>query len=1083
MNRLSGHPPRTRVPARGRRLALSLLTVLLVLPTQLWSQSRPTSLPRDHSYQGTLRSYIGSLGQSDFEIELKPLQWNRAMVEDENELHRLWLLFSHQQLNSLPSAEGLRLSPDQFLLSNIETANGIMMRAGGRGGQHIPGFSIQPADTAWWALWDFEGNPYRGSRAVLNRAFVVAAVDMMMLDHLHESGTHWVDNARRSDFLGGTMVWLTYVYWATRDHLPRNVQRAYETGLGKFMDRLTEWGPTGVNDNMDTKAVVAMAYIEKTLPGTPLARKARAYANRVLERVHAAGMIRDAGGLDASYNGIALYNLIWGTAASEWPEFIELMNRMHDLKGHLTLPEPDRSNFFGPSHFSTRTGHGSPTDQWSASFRDPAAAMITDRALYLLNGGRRGRTFRDGFPHYQPMGQDIGTGVDLFNARLRPSTNRFTVWEAGWWPGRVNYAYEFYRPDFYDHLLELYDRDDPILLPPFARKEHQFIRVFPDPALQEVPEPEKNTFLSARFSHHGAIAYTGPIGWTPYMNFAGGGLSAFWTEEGGSIVLGRTGHPVEPETTRQEWKDWRLWPTHAISGQTRDGHFFSSARIRRRVSQVEYRQSDQQATIHIRSRMGANIDDGKAVTGRALSAGANFERSIDFNEEGITVYSALEPGRAANVAELYEIIPLFIEDAGTQRGSVLHQIHFQIAGEWIEADDSPHEGVSAIRVKRFEGGALIEFEHPQRARLSPSYWEDNYQSRATLRNVMLDLLTDENTESEGRHAVRYRLRNLLAPAPPPITAGAIARALRDGSRGLETLRQLLQEGDDETRASVIGSLSSLGSAGAELLRIALRRDPLFANRHLALTEMAASGSLHPQDFTTQVFPDGSDTEDPGALLVRWGFKSGAQALPFLEYLFPVDLEEERYRPRGVSFRGAARAVEAREGVYALDLPSEMAALDLSSDIPDLSPRGPFTLELWIQATADQGSEPMVLVDKMAEAESGRDYQIRLIPQGESRVVIEARLGFGSARWHSLTSAPVDLPPEEWRHLAVAYNGQGRARLVFQRDVVAEETWSGVGPVAPGIRNLLIGGAHRGEDRGFSGQILGVRLHARDLTGR
>ena len=95
------------------------------------------------------------------------------------------------------------------------------------------------------------------------------------------------------------------------------------------------------------------------------------------------------------------------------------------------------------------------------------------------------------------------------------------------------------------------------------------------------------------------MIYTGPIGFTRYMNFAGGALSAFWTPAGGSLLLGRTGKPVQPELSRQTWADWRLWPTHALSGATAGGDAFSTARVRRRVSTVRYEVGDGRATVTV----------------------------------------------------------------------------------------------------------------------------------------------------------------------------------------------------------------------------------------------------------------------------------------------------------------------------------------------------------------------------------------------------------------------------------------------------------------------------------------------------
>lgn len=480
--------------------------VPLALAGVLWGTvasaqvARPTTLPQDHDYQVVLRDYLATLTEADFTLELKPLTLDEAWVAEDEALHRLWVA-----TRSLPNTLGLTFAPDNFVLTNIETAEGILLRAGARGGQRIPGVSIYPDDTVWWSSWDYPGNPYRGSRAVRNRAFVTAAVDMIMLDWLHTSGKHWVANARRSDFLGGTLAWLAHVYHDVRDDLPVPVQAAYEEGLATFIGRLTKWGPTGVNDNMDMKALVGVAYLAATLKQGPLVDEARAYAARTLRLVHPAGMVRDAGGLDATYNGIALYDIAWAAAVSEWPELRETLRRMSDLKAHLTLPEPDGQNFFGPSHFSTRTSADAANDQWNRYHRDLASAMRTDEALYLMFGGRAKRDSRWAGPERDVMLAETRRTLDAFNEKnLQSSTQRFTPWEAGWWgSGRINYAQDYYVKGFYNRLQTLRDANDPLILPPFARPDTTFIRVFPDPDLPDVPANEKDTFLVVRFADYG----------------------------------------------------------------------------------------------------------------------------------------------------------------------------------------------------------------------------------------------------------------------------------------------------------------------------------------------------------------------------------------------------------------------------------------------------------------------------------------------------------------------------------------------------------------------------------------------------
>lgn len=690
-----------------------------------------------------LRQYLATLAEDDFAVPLLPIGFREAWVADDEQLHRLWVLS-----RSIPESFGLTVAPGRFLLASIESADGIRMRAGKRGSLQTPGMSVHPDDTVWWSTWAYPGNPYRDSRGVRNRAFVIAAVDMIMLDKLHESGTHWVDNARRSDFLGGTMAWLVHVYGVVRSDLPPAVREAYETGLEKFLDRLVEWGPTGVADNMDMKALVAMAHVSVTFGDGPMVEKARAYTHRVLELVHAAGMVRDAGGVEASYNGIALYSVAHAAAIAGEPEVLDAERRMTNLKAHLTFPEPDGRNFLGPTHFNTRTSADSPNDQWSHPQRDLSIAMRHDEAMYLMHGGRIDRGPAWGAPGRQAMGKEVLAALDAFNVSLRPSDEEFGVWTAGWWSsGKSNFAYDHYEPGFYGRVRRAVARQvDPLVVPPLARPGRSFVRVFPDPADSDVKPTDKDAFVVARFPTYAAVVFTGPIGFHNYMNFAGGALSAFWTPSGGSIVLGRTGKPVDPAKSRQSWSDWRLWPTHALSGQTATGDAFSTARVGREVAEVECDADESSATITVRAPIGKQHDKSRAAQNGCLTGDVRFERTFVLGEEGVEVETRLESDSRDRVTDVCEIIPLFLYDSKLQvptpqypRMAVPLRVGFLVGSGWVPPAEGFVDGVSAVRVERFEGSATIVFETPQRVCLGEE-WSDDYMSHVVMRNVIVDLL-------------------------------------------------------------------------------------------------------------------------------------------------------------------------------------------------------------------------------------------------------------------------------------------------------------------------------------------------------
>jgi hypothetical protein len=755
--------PRVALPrSRAARCAGTgfVVAVAFLLFGSCTTPAHAAKLPTTHPYQQTLRDYLAGFTAADFDVKLAPLTFRDTWFPRDDDLYRLWLLTLR-----MPHTNGITLPSCCFLLPTIESDNGIRMRAGGRGGLRIPGLAVDPQDLCWWATWDFRGNPYFRSRPIRNRAFTIAAVDMVMLDDLHESGKDWVANARRSDFLSGTLVWLTYVYLHVRQDLPEGVRLAYETGLKKLFARLNEWGPTRVNDNMDSGALVAAAYLQAAIDEGPATKEAREYCRRVLDIFHPAGMVRDAGGLEASYNGIALFNLAWATSVTSWPDLNQMQRQTAVLKGLLTLPEPDGKCFFGPSHFNTRTGAGSPTDQWSFPQRDIAIAMREPSALYLAFGGRNQRASAWAVPEPTQMSRDILTALSKFNdGRWQRSDDEFPEWVATWWgSGAFNYAYEHYVPGFYDRLRAMKKRGDTRMLPPLLQPAPSGVAVLPPPAL-EPSAADRDTFAIARYPSYAAVVYTGPLGRHGYMNFCGGALAAFWTPTAGAAVLGRSGKPVPSDGNPQTWANWRMWPTHALSGETPTGDAFSSARIRRRVSKIMYEPHQDGLEVRIEAPLGKDHDKGHAVQNDCLTGDVRYSRRIAMGQRGVAIHSRIRGDQTDKVVALNEIIPLTLFDARLQNSSgpgdqpvfPHHRVLFETAaGHMTDATPDFMDEVRSVVVERFAGRIRIRFATPQRIRIG-EVWEDDYQTRMQARNLLVDLLgTAPRPVALGDAAVSY----------------------------------------------------------------------------------------------------------------------------------------------------------------------------------------------------------------------------------------------------------------------------------------------------------------------------------------
>ena len=143
--------------------------------------------------------------------------------------------------------------------------------------------------------------------------------------------------------------------------------------------------------------------------------------------------------------------------------------------------------------------------------------------------------------------------------------------------------------------------------------------------------------------------------------------------------------------------------------------------------------------------------------------------------------------------------------------------------------------------------------------------------------------------------------------------------------------------------------------------------------------------------------------------------------------------------------------------------------------PDLSPKGPFTLELWLKAKPELNAEcpQAFLLDKKYVAHA--DYQMILGPPDSSGArVLQVALGFGgdSETWYS---RPAKFPPGLWRHLAFTYDGQGEGSFYLDGAPWGSKRVAGRQAIAAGTHPLSIGDRIGSNYGGFPGFIDEVRI--------
>ena len=555
-------------------------------------------LPHKHRFQATLRDYIDRFEESDFEVELRPLDLQPSYLPDREALYRFWVLFGEGQ-RSVPPVGGMRGPAGRFVLSAIESGKAVNLDAVG----------VAPEALAWWSAWDYPGNPYRDSAAVRKRALVAAIVDMLMLDHAHERGKY-----RRSDFLGGSLIRLAYTYLVLKPHLPAEVRAAYETGLLRFLGRLEKWGPTGIHADMDMFALVGLWYLGKAVDNAKTRLRAKNHAKLILERhLKPAGYVDHGGGYDPSYNGISLYYVTWAAMISDWEFVHEGLERMVLLKAHTAFPEPSGGRLLGPTHFATTMSPDAAHDQWARNHREIALAMLSDNAAYLLARGHPQRGENWGIPDELRMRDEIVRKVAGFSRSLHPRTSkhrRTKSWREGHWCRSLNFAHDHYKSGTHGRFARLATRQSPLLSVPLDRTTTS-VRLF------------GGEMLVARTPRFAVMVHAGRLSWWKGLSgFGGGALSALWTPEAGCVVLGRSRNRPYPETSRDSWANFEQWQTNAVSGRGANGKAFSSARIRRpQVKQFSRGAGQTLATVSVNGSIGPGVDRGRRPRGGGTGSG------------------------------------------------------------------------------------------------------------------------------------------------------------------------------------------------------------------------------------------------------------------------------------------------------------------------------------------------------------------------------------------------------------------------------------------------------------------------------
>jgi hypothetical protein len=726
---------------------MSRAWVLAFLIPAFALQARAAQLPQQHEYQKQLRAFMATLTEKDFEHGVTTALTAQGPGGDQEAQYRNFLLTLMQQplVGTKRGTPSVNAPAKLFLLTSIEGPEAVM----------VP--PVWAEALISFVQWNYPGNPYYDNRALKLRAFVTAAVNMMMLDdHLDKN-----PEAGRSDWHSYQLVYFACPYAGFKDLLPPDVQKAYQVGVRRMGERIIAWGPKGEEPNLDMIAPVGLWYASRVVDDPEFTKAVEAHARMFFtdpRLFHPAGYSVERGGIDVGFQGMTNFFACWVALASDWPFAKEAVERMYRLRTHLMLPEPD-GKFVGPCHFNCRTSSDASDDQWHwDGARDYAASLITDEAACLVKtptaeelanaAPARAAAFNHHIAENPRVHEEAGLR-HISNDEIRSQPWQWRMWNTWNFPASVNPGYEFYRKGAYAHRLELEKANSPFLKFPFQR-EGTFIRDF------------EKAFYAAKMPTYGVILHTGPVGsqhpeerlfqFAGPLGFGGGQLSAFWTPSTGSVILGRRGG-MHWDKTFDTVEGWRSWPIHAVSGCKPDGKVFTTARILRPDVSADVK--DDRATVHV----SGVIPSDELGQGKVLDGTIEYARVFHLEPAKVSIETRVKADGKDDVSELYETLPVFLRDAQKQAQAAPTDIQFQVGGTWAPATAEYHDRVTAVRLTRFDGAVQITFDSPRRVKLSAADWQDSYLSRATCRNIMVDMLAGKAApvRPAGETTIRYEI--------------------------------------------------------------------------------------------------------------------------------------------------------------------------------------------------------------------------------------------------------------------------------------------------------------------------------------
>lgn len=205
--------------------------------------------------------------------------------------------------------------------------------------------------------------------------------------------------------------------------------------------------------------------------------------------------------------------------------------------------------------------------------------------------------------------------------------------------------------------------------------------------------------------------------------------------------------------------------------------------------------------------------------------------------------------------------------------------------------------------------------------------------------------------------------------------------------------------------------------------------------------------------------------------------SGPQVLGYWKFDADASLKDTSVKGHDITLQGAKTTNAGKFGGALESFPGfpveDKRHAAITAAKPALSPKGAFTLEMWIKPKADwPATSRCYLLDKKYVDHTDYAWQITDADKGGARRLF-VTLGFG-AESKAIYSEPVQLG-SDWQHVAFVYDGAGDGQFYRNGSRIGGIKLAGYGAITPGTKALSIGDRIGSNYGGFPGFMDEVRI--------